>query len=204
MEKLEIFTERGVSLDCVSWNRVILLHGPPGNGKTSACHALGRCWLVHYTPFMCSLHINHLPCQRFKVILLIRCCFSNIINILSNDNDTAAAQKLAIRYTGLVQSDNRYEYEGAKLVEIRTKSLLSRWFAESGKLVDSLFSNVLQMLEDERMFVFLLIGKYRTRFKIPIISTKTHKTSYTSTMLIANTSFTTSSTDACCLYNGVI
>lgn len=64
-----------------------------------------------------------------------------------------AAQKLAIRLSATKT------YNQTKLVEINTRSLLSRWFSESGKLVDDLFEGLCRVLEDERLFVCLLIGE---------------------------------------------
>lgn len=62
----------------------------------------------------------------------------------------ALAQKLSIRLS------SRYAY--GKLVEINSHSLFSKWFSESGKLVQKLFAGIREMLEDEESFVCVLIG----------------------------------------------
>ncbi|KAL5488145.1 hypothetical protein ACEPAI_6253 [Sanghuangporus weigelae] len=95
------FSDADVDCNLVSWNRVILLHGPPGTGKTSLCRAL--------------------------------------------------AQKLSIRLID--------RYPKTHLFEINSHSLFSRWFSESGKLVQNLFSTVSEMAREEEDFVILLIDE---------------------------------------------
>ncbi|KLO12810.1 AAA-domain-containing protein [Schizopora paradoxa] len=96
-----VFSDADVDYNLVSWNRVILLHGPPGTGKTSLCRAL--------------------------------------------------AQKLSIRL--------KERYSKTHLFEINSHSLFSRWFSESGKLVQSLFTTVTEMAREEEDFVVLLIDE---------------------------------------------
>jgi len=96
-----IFSDAGVDFNVVAWNRIILLHGPPGTGKTSLCRAL--------------------------------------------------AQKLSIRLS--------HRYSHARLLEINSHSLFSKWFSESGKLVQRLFGSVMEMVEDEDTFVIVLIDE---------------------------------------------
>ncbi|WVQ80888.1 hypothetical protein IAT38_002995 [Cryptococcus sp. DSM 104549] len=96
-----LFSECDIDFNVIAWNRVILLHGPPGTGKTSLCRAL--------------------------------------------------AQKIAIRLSS--------KYRHGKIIEINSHSLFSKWFSESGKLVQKLFETVTNMVEDESGFVVVMIDE---------------------------------------------
>ncbi|KAJ7283884.1 P-loop containing nucleoside triphosphate hydrolase protein [Mycena rebaudengoi] len=96
-----IFSDANVDFNLVSWNRVVLLHGPPGTGKTSLCRAL--------------------------------------------------AQKLSIRLS--------HRYSQARLLEINSHSLFSKWFSESGKLVQRLFSSITELVDEDDAFLVVLIDE---------------------------------------------
>jgi len=44
-------------------------------------------------------------------------------------------------------------------MEINSHSLFSKWFSESGKLVQKLFDHIMEVAEDPECFVFILIDE---------------------------------------------
>lgn len=50
-------------------------------------------------------------------------------------------------------------YTHARLLEINSHSLFSKWFSESGKLVQRLFTSITELVEEEDGFVVVLIGE---------------------------------------------
>ncbi|QRV72868.1 AAA family ATPase [Ceratobasidium sp. AG-Ba] len=64
----------------------------------------------------------------------------------------ALAQKLAIRL------QHRYT-AGARLMELNAHSLFSRWFSESGKLVQRAFAGIMEMADDPDLFLIVLLDE---------------------------------------------
>ena len=49
-------------------------------------------------------------------------------------------------------------YSHARLLEINSHSLFSKWFSESGKLVQRLFTGITELADEEDAFLAVLIG----------------------------------------------
>jgi pachytene checkpoint protein 2 len=116
------FAKKEVSPSLIAWNRVVLLHGPPGTGKTSLC----RC-----------------ECEQFFYNCFLQLIFRLVCRGL--------AQKLAIRLSG--------QFQYGQLVEVNAHSLFSKWFSESGKLVQKLFGKIEELVEERDSLVIVLIDE---------------------------------------------
>jgi len=94
----------GLNLATFNWNKICLLHGPPGSGKSTLCRAL--------------------------------------------------AQKLSIRLGDT--------FPKATLVEINANAMLSKYFGESGKLIESTFDKVQNLAKDHTKLVVVVIDEVET------------------------------------------
>jgi hypothetical protein len=94
----------GLNIATFNWNKICLLHGPPGSGKSTLCRAL--------------------------------------------------AQKLSIRLGDM--------FPKATLVEINANAMLSKYFGESGKLIESTFEKVQSLAKDHAKLIVVVIDEVET------------------------------------------
>jgi pachytene checkpoint protein 2 len=108
---------------------------------------------IHHTP---SQHRIVEPCRAFAWTTWNRENFS-LPSSSAKALHTAVAPvrtHVALTISPLIV----HSYPHSRLLEINSHSLFSRWFSESGKLVQKLFGIVMELVEDEDTFVVVLIG----------------------------------------------
>ena len=104
LRMVSMMAQPGLNISTFNWNRLCLLHGPPGSGKSTLCRAL--------------------------------------------------AQKLSIRLGDT--------FAKATLVEINTNSMLSKYFSESGKLIEATFERIFNMAQDRKGLICVVMDEVET------------------------------------------
>jgi hypothetical protein len=113
----------GLNLATFNWNKICLLHGPPGSGKSTLCRALAQK----------ASNLHNYGITRWKRLTEL---------------------KLSIRLGDL--------FPKTTLVEVNANAMLSKYFGQSGKLIESTFDQVEAMAKDRSKFVVVVIDEIET------------------------------------------
>ena len=82
-----LFTQKQISSTLISWNRVLLFHGPPGTGKTTLCKACAHQLAIrHSGGYLVEIHAHSLFSKWFSESgKLIAALFTKLINAVQEE-----------------------------------------------------------------------------------------------------------------------